>query len=307
MAKAITDESFGAWVIKCHPDVWDVMTFLELGHDHIDSWSIRKSYRTDLMKPGQPVVFWVSGPRDGDVVFRGVWGIGTLTTHAEDFPGMSAREAKASLWRDAFRATEPGWGVGTDITLMDDPIPAAVVQDESVLRNCEIFRAPQMSNPAFLTRAEFKALRKLHDGWLRGTVARDREDDGPAVLTGRGAGFGTPEQNKKVEDAAMGEVARELRAQGFEVEDVSARKLGWDLTAIPRTTDEDLRLIEVKGVSGNQPRILLTRREHATAAGDERWELAVVTNALGTPQTRWFTGRQALTAAEPFVFQVTLR
>jgi len=52
MQKAINEENFGAWVIKCHPEVWDVMTFLELGHEHIDSWSIRKSYRTDLMKPG---------------------------------------------------------------------------------------------------------------------------------------------------------------------------------------------------------------------------------------------------------------
>lgn len=307
MPQAITDTNFGAWVIKCHPDVWDIMTFLELGHDHIDSWSIRKSYRTDLMKPGQPVVFWVSGPRDGDVVFRGVWGIGTLTTPAEDFPGMSAKEAKASLWRDAFRATEPGWGVGTEITLMDDPIPSAIVQADPALASCEIFRAPQMSNPAFLTRAEFKALRSLHGRWERGAIPRETDGDGPVVLTGRGAGFGTPEQNRKVEAAAMREVTRELRAQGFDVEDVSARKLGWDLTAIPRTTDQDLRLIEVKGVSGAQPRILLTRREHATAACDERWELAVVTDALGTPQVRWFTGRQALRAAEPFVFQVTLR
>lgn len=307
MPKAINEANFGAWVIKCHPQVWDVMTFLELGHDHIDNWSIRKSYRTDLMKPGQPVVFWVSGPRDGDIVFRGVWGIGTLTSEAEDFPGMTAREAKASLWRDAFRATEPGWGVGTDITLMDDPIPAAIVQDDPDLRGCEIFRAPQMSNPAFLTRNELKALRKLHQGWVRGTVAREIDDDEGAVLTGRGAGFGTPEQNKRVEDAAMRAVAEDLRAQGFDVEDVSARKLGWDLTAIPRTTDEGLRLIEVKGVSGSRPRILLTRREHATAAHDERWELAVVTNALRQPQTQWFTGRQALKLAEPFVFQVTFR
>lgn len=52
MPRAIPDENFGAWVIKCHPDVWDVMTLLELGHDHIDSWCIRKSYRPHLMTPG---------------------------------------------------------------------------------------------------------------------------------------------------------------------------------------------------------------------------------------------------------------
>jgi hypothetical protein len=182
-----------------------------------------------------------------------------------------------------------------------------MTRDNPDLRGCEIFRAPQMSNPAFLTRNEFKALRKLHQGWVRGTVAREIDEDEGAVLTGRGAGFGTPEQNKKVEDAAMRAVAQDLRAQGFEVQDVSARKLGWDLTAIPRTTEEDLRLIEVKGVSGSRPRILLTRREHASAAHDERWELAVVTNALRQPHTQWFTGRQALKAAEPFVFQVTFR
>lgn len=60
-------------------------------------------------------------------------------------------------------------------------------------------------------------------------------------------------------------------------------------------------------MSGTQPRILLTRREHGTAASDKRWELAVVTNALGTPRVQLLTGRQAVKAAQPFVFQVTLR
>lgn len=94
MPKAITDEHFGAWVIKCHPDVWDVMTFLELGHDHIDSWSIRKSYRTDLMKPGQPVVFWVSGPRDGDV---------ECTRRQKNRPGLGPRFG----WGTAATAPRP--------------------------------------------------------------------------------------------------------------------------------------------------------------------------------------------------------
>lgn len=123
------------------------------------------------------------------------------------------------------------------------------------------------------------------------------------TVTATGAGYGDPVTNAQVEKAAMDLVASTYREQGWRVQDVSARKVGWDITV--RRGAEEMHL-EVKGVSGSKPTVLLTRNEHATAAADPSWRLTVVTQALTSPIFAEFTPEQVLAASTPHVFQVKL-
>ncbi len=80
-----------------------------------------------------------------------------------------------------------------------------------------------------------------------------------------GAGFGTAELNRLVEQAAMKHVTAAYEAGGWTVEDVSRRKVGWDVTC-RRGGDE--RHVEIKGCSGSRPAVMLTVNELETARRD---------------------------------------
>ena len=72
----------------------------------------------------------------------------------------------------------------------------------------------------------------------------------------KGAGFGTYEQNKKVEEAALYHVKRHFKAQGWAVRDVSSENRGYDLLC-KRSGEE--RHVEVKGARGDGQQFIITR------------------------------------------------
>ncbi|MGF0313568.1 EVE domain-containing protein [Rhodococcus sp. IEGM1428] len=132
--RAITDQTLGAWVIKCNPHKTDLTPMVEAGRAH-ENWCVADNYRTRLMKPGQPVLFWVSSnPR------RGIWGAGRLT--GTPVPG-------------------PQWKVSTDITLFDEPILASDIQSVEELSMLEVFRSPQQSNPSWVDATAWAAIRPM--------------------------------------------------------------------------------------------------------------------------------------------------
>lgn len=120
-------------------------------------------------------------------------------------------------------------------------------------------------------------------------------------ISGSGAGFGDSETNRLVEQAAMRAAIE--HHEGWEAEDVSREKCGWDIT-FRRSLDE--RHIEVKGVSGQRPKVLLTRNEVAVAKRDRRWSLLVVTRALAAPEVHEFSAAAVLDVLEPFVYVAEL-
>ena len=117
----------------------------------------------------------------------------------------------------------------------------------------------------------------------------------------QGAGYGTAEQNRKVEKAAIQHVTDAYEAEGYRVASVEAARCGWDLTAV--RGDEELHL-EVKGVGGSLVRFFLTANEYKTALGDPQWLLVIVTDALGEPGWYEMDGPTAASYAEPALFQV---
>ena len=122
-------------------------------------------------------------------------------------------------------------------------------------------------------------------------------------VTTLGAGFGDPFTNAVVEKVAMETVTREYVERGWTPHDVSALKVGWDITV--RRGAEELH-VEVKGVSGSKPVVLLTRNEHATAAADPLWRLAVVTQALTSPTLSEYAAEYVVSTSTPHVFRVKL-
>jgi hypothetical protein len=122
-------------------------------------------------------------------------------------------------------------------------------------------------------------------------------------VTPAGAGFGDPVTNAQVERVAMDLVASTYVERGWTPQDVSTRKVGWDITM---RRDNDELHVEVKGVSGSKPTVLLTRNEHLTAGTDPAWHLAVVTQALTSPTLTEYTAGDVLASSTPHVFRVLL-
>ena len=89
--------------------------------------------------------------------------------------------------------------------------------------------------------------------------------------------------SRETELTAMQIVMEHERAQGRQVEDVSAKDLGYDVTSLDLKTG-DLRLIEVKGLAAETGTILLSPNEHRVAEDrPECFWLYVVTNCAGQP------------------------
>ena len=89
--------------------------------------------------------------------------------------------------------------------------------------------------------------------------------------------------SKETELTAMRVVMEHERTQGRQVQDVSAKNLGYDVTSLDTRTG-DLKLIEVKGLAAETGTILLSPNEHRVAEDrPECFWLYVVTNCAGQP------------------------
>ena len=300
----ITASNFGAWLIKCDPKVWNLSRAMKDGLPGIGGWSVADNYRSESMEAGDDIVFWVSGTSRKELR-PGVWGIGKLTS--ERYWEEADEDLAGSYWEDEKKGAEPGYTIETDIRLIADENYRRKVSRESLMglkafNSMEVLKQPQGSNPSFLTKAEFRALEKLLN---RGSNPPAKKETVITVRKG-GAGFGSPENNALVEARAMKVVTSHLKKQKFKVLDVSSQKIGWDITAT-RAAPKETRHIEVKGVSGGTPKILLTNNEMKKAESNSNGELAVVTNALSDkPKFQSFSAESVTSAGKPWLWQVDL-
>ena len=115
--------------------------------------------------------------------------------------------------------------------------------------------------------------------------APDRDNDPVDPL----GGFGTPEHRKAVEEKAVAAAIRHLKRLGYDCLSRETDNVGYDLEATHKTGA--VLHVEVKGTSGSEPRFFLTRNEHDYREASE-WRLAMVVNALGTPETTLHTLRE---------------
>lgn len=128
-------------------------------------------------------------------------------------------------------------------------------------------------------------------------------DEAPAEQT-LNARFSGVTESRAVEIIAMSFVCGQYAVDGWIVEDVSALGLGWDITA---TKGPRVRHIEVKGVSGPIPKVLITQAELQAAGHDLDWVLSVVTNALTSPSAREYHPGDIRKFAVPLAYEADLR
>ena len=134
MERAVTLESLGAWVIKCNPHRTDVEPMRAAGETK-PSWCVADNYRSQLIRPGQRVLFWVSAhPR------RGFWGAGRITGDVTMEDGQLH--------------------VPVHIPLFAEP-PTAAELRTSGLDSLEVLRSPQQSNPSWVSVPELALVERL--------------------------------------------------------------------------------------------------------------------------------------------------
>ena len=110
-----------------------------------------------------------------------------------------------------------------------------------------------------------------------------------------GSGFGSAEQNKKVELAAIKAAKKHYTGDGWNVESREAEKIGFDLLCRKGKLE---RHVEVKGTAGVGAGFILTRGEYQKAESDEKYELCLVESALSNPKCRIFIGGEIFAAFE---------
>ena len=140
MSPAITADRLGAWLLKATP-----AGLRADGHadrlEGITSRCVRPSYRTGLVRPGQPVLLWVSG-RDPQLP-RGIHAAGRTT-------------GEVDVDRDG--------SVSVPVALheVSPPVLADGLLAHPVLRAIEVLTMPAGSNPSFLDVEQYAALVDAH-------------------------------------------------------------------------------------------------------------------------------------------------
>jgi hypothetical protein len=140
---------FGAWLFKCNPRRRDFQRSLSES-DGSTEWCVAGSYRATLIRPGQPVILWVSGS-DARGPTPGIWAVGqTISDAAAD----DADPSGANSWRARHLDTR----VQLSLRLLAEPVPRAVLRHHAALERLEVLRIPAGSNPSWVTGSEFAAL-----------------------------------------------------------------------------------------------------------------------------------------------------
>jgi hypothetical protein len=265
-----TAPSFGAWLVTCNPKLSEAAPLRLDGTTRVIRWPIGPGVRAGLMEHGQPILFWIVG-REGRAPTPGLWGAGIVTGRVSEEDGV----------------------VPVDIEVWPAPVPRRVLRADPLLANLEVLRQPRRANPHLVTAEELAALGAHVD------LAAPRITIGPA-----GAAFGDTEPLAEHERAAVRFVAAQYRQRGWRVREVGQERRGWDLECT--SPWNEIEYVEVKGVTGVAPAVLLTREEARIARDLPAWRLAVVTRVLAEPELWMVKGPTVLRRADPLVYGVDL-
>lgn len=137
----VTRENLGAWVLKCNPSVSDLPALVADGGRSVETWCVADNYRSELFDADQPLLFWVSGSA-GRTPTPGIWGSGRVT-------GPARTRADGKLV------------VPIELEVLDPPLARSEIAAVDLLRDLEVIRQPQMSNPSFVTKGQYAALLPL--------------------------------------------------------------------------------------------------------------------------------------------------
>jgi len=217
------------------------------------------------MEPGDPVFLWTTGTHP--IYKRGILGFGYVTDYAQSsFPDNEGDD----YWFEAADRDSVIYRVPVDIPLrLSNPLTNEELHAVGI-RDLEVQRQMQGANPSWVSKKQLAKIEQLYGPFPPFTESRQ-----PVHVSMHGAGFGPPMQNKLVETAAMEEVKHIWGAQGWDHQDVSGDKMGWDITF---TRGDETARVEVKGSGSDHPIVLLTTNEVRAAESIPDWLLVVVTD-----------------------------
>lgn len=197
--------------------------------------------------------------------------------------------------RDGFYLTNPGSeSCGMPLKSVRDFYPQLLPAHEAVILraahrfNPSTIRAHSTSLVAFLAAETGKPLQQPN-------YVSPGEPGIEASASSeiyRGGGFGTTEDNKRVERAAVGIVTQRYKGDNWTVKSREHENCGYDLRCT-RLAEE--RHVEVKGTAGSELRFIISENEYRTAQADPAFVLCLVTSALSAdPQFHEWRGANLL-------------
>ncbi len=138
------------WVLKANPQTYDLLAqWHQQGPFKVGGWvPLRRTYRLDLMAPGQRCLLWVSGPEA-----PGIYAIGTLTGVVQD-----NSRGGGKYWRDPVKARQLGPGVPIKVAPLSTPVPRTDLMQQAAFQNAEFVRMAAGSNPSYLDPDQFKVV-----------------------------------------------------------------------------------------------------------------------------------------------------
>ena len=131
--RALSEESLGAWLVKADPAALPITDAVATRFATVTSRCVRPSYRTALVRAGQPVLLWISGRHPDHPA--GIHAHGRTTGPATD--EMPVRLAP-----------------------VDPVVTRRQVLAIPALSRAEVLRMPAGSNPSFLDVEQYTALQQ---------------------------------------------------------------------------------------------------------------------------------------------------
>ncbi|MGY1742883.1 MULTISPECIES: hypothetical protein [unclassified Blastococcus] len=122
------------WVVKSSRAPGELAPGWSAGETRRLPRCLRRSYRLDLLRPGQACLLWVSGR-----TAPGVHAVGVVAGEVTEDAG--------------------GPEVALDLTLLAEPVPRADLLADPVASGAEVLRMPAGSNPSWLSTAQLAVVR----------------------------------------------------------------------------------------------------------------------------------------------------
>jgi hypothetical protein len=140
MADRLTSNDVACWVLKTRTAPHDILPDWVPGSSRSLTRCLRRSYRVDLMRPGQPCLLWLSGQRE-----PGVHAIGHLSS-------------AASPPEDVHPTGRPESAVTVSLSLLTETVGRPLLLADPQFSAAEVLRMPAGSNPSYLTGPALVAL-----------------------------------------------------------------------------------------------------------------------------------------------------
>lgn len=150
-------QEIACWVMKCNPAVFNIAEDVAATGE-VGNWSVRETYRLDLMEPGQPCLLWVTGGKDSPVP-AGFYAAGVLGAAPDGGVLVLDRYAEGVRPNDQQGADAVRTFAVCNLSWLATPVTKAeLLSAYPEFESAEMLRSPQGASPAILTPEQYRAV-----------------------------------------------------------------------------------------------------------------------------------------------------